>query len=313
MRSEISQHLDYFIPQLTVATLVSAWDLRRGLLAVADALRDGWATSPLAEPEVVIVDSGGYETASGADEGELVRDLRCAGSWTPADWQETLDLFGVPADNVVGVSFDRPGDPYREQIEQAQRELASRPHLAPLMLLKPEVKHSVHELPKLEAVADRLSFFAAVGVTEHELGGSLVARLQAVMALREMIERHRPGLPIHIFGALDPLFVPLYFAAGADIFDGLTWLRYGFDHGVALHRESAALLAGHLTEREDVRSRAVLTANVGELARLTHRLQRFAVERRDWAVFNHPDIQSRSRTLGTMLEDVFLSAKAGRH
>ena len=44
--------------------------------------------------------------------------------------------------------------------------------------------------------------------------------------------------PIHIFGSLDPVTTPLYFIAGADIFDGLSWLRYTFSNGDAYYMES---------------------------------------------------------------------------
>jgi len=311
VESEVSQHLDYFLDQLSTV-LVSAYDLHHGLLAAGKRVEEDWATSSLEQPDVVVLDSGGYETASGTDEGELIRDLRVTRDWEPPHWQQTLGWFGPACDNVVAVSFDRPGSPYVEQIERAQQELAPHGHLAPLMLLKPERIRGVHRFAELEAQVERLRFFSAVGVTEHELGGPLQARVEGVIELREMLSRHSMQLPIHIFGALDPLFVPLYFAAGADIFDGLTWLRYGFDHGLAVHRESAALLSGLLEERDDVRSRTVQTSNLGELSALTRRLQRFAVEGQDWSLFDHPDVRARSRSLGETLENVFLSAKAGR-
>ena len=37
------------------------------------------------------------------------------------------------------------------------------------------------------------------------------------------------GIPIHVFGSLDPLISPIYWLAGAEIFDGLTWINMAYD------------------------------------------------------------------------------------
>ncbi len=53
------------------------------------------------------------------------------------------------------------------------------------------------------------------------------------------IELRRVGLniPIHVFGSLDSITTLFYFVAGADIFDGLTWLRYAFRNGQTVYRQ----------------------------------------------------------------------------
>ena len=48
--------------------------------------------------------------------------------------------------------------------------------------------------------------------------------------------------PIHVWGGLDPISTPLYFFAGADIFDGVSWLRYAYYNGVAICSESHCVL-----------------------------------------------------------------------
>ncbi len=37
-------------------------------------------------------------------------------------------------------------------------------------------------------------------------------------------------IPLHIFGCLTPKEIIMYYLCGADIFDGLSWQRYFFDH-----------------------------------------------------------------------------------
>ena len=66
-----------------------------------------------------------------------------------------------------------------------------------------------------------LEGFDLVGVTEKELGNSLLNRLHNTSRLRMALDEVSNEAPIHVFGSLDPLNVPLYFAAGAEVFDGL--------------------------------------------------------------------------------------------
>jgi len=49
-------------------------------------------------------------------------------------------------------------------------------------------------------------------------------------------------IPIHIFGSLDPLTTILYFLAGAEIFDGLTWLRFGYHAGKTLYYQNYSVI-----------------------------------------------------------------------
>lgn len=312
-RSEVSEVLDFFADQLTVSFLVSAYDLHVRLLEAGDTVADpDWSASPLSRPRVLFMDSGGYEVRLGTDGGELVQDLRAPAShWDEEDHRAFLDRLPEAATNIAAVSWDREGAGYGEQVAQAQELLNGRPNIASVVLLKPTERDTRHRLPELEPVASRLAAFAVVGVTEHELGGSLLERVEAVMELRRLLTRASLDTPIHVFGALDPLYVPLYFAAGADIFDGLTWLRYAYWHGVAVHREHGGLLDGLLEAREDVRQRVVLAHNVNALGQLETKLRRF-VQEHDWDIFSDDAIRRGQQGLGEVLRDAYLSAMARR-
>ena len=48
--------------------------------------------------------------------------------------------------------------------------------------------------------------------------------------------------PIHVFGSLDTVTTPMYFLAGADIFDGLTWLRFAFHGGYTVYKHNYGAL-----------------------------------------------------------------------
>ncbi len=49
--------------------------------------------------------------------------------------------------------------------------------------------------------------------------------MQNIAKLRKALDKAGLNIPLHVFGSLDTVTTPLYFLAGADIFDGLTWLR----------------------------------------------------------------------------------------
>jgi hypothetical protein len=70
-----------------------------------------------------------------------------------------------------------------------------------------------------------------LGVTEKELGATVFACMKNIAQLRLEMEKKSLEIPIHIFGSLDPITSPLYYLSGADIFDGLSWLRYSFGNG----------------------------------------------------------------------------------
>jgi hypothetical protein len=312
-RSEASELLEFFGPELHESFLVSAYDLHHKLLTDGDLVERGeWGQSLLARPKVLFIDSGGYEIAPGADAGELLQDAREGRRpWDETTYAALLDRIPEQAGNCALVSFDRPGETYESQIAAAQALLAARRGAIPVMLLKPpNGRH--HEFRDLESSARRLGFCSIVGVTEHELGTTLVERIAALADLRDLLTRHRLSLPIHVFGALDPLFVPLYFAAGGDIFDGLTWLRYAYWHGLAIHHAQGPLLEGVLEQHDDVRRRTVAAKNLSDLAQLRLRLMRFVAEDGDWKIFNDVKVGVDGERASDILRDTYLSAMARR-
>jgi hypothetical protein len=52
--------------------------------------------------------------------------------------------------------------------------------------------------------------------------------MKAIAKIRREMNRNDINIPIHVFGSLDPVTTPLYYMSGADIFDGLSWLRFIF-------------------------------------------------------------------------------------
>jgi hypothetical protein len=120
-----------------------------------------------------------------------------------------------------------------------------------------------------------LNRFDVIGVTEKELGNSVLDRVRNLATLRTLLDDNGVRSPIHIFGGLDPLAVILYYVAGAEIFDGLTWLRYGFVDGVAVYRENFNVLKTPLDLLPPTARSHMLTSNLAQLQRLAHSMREY--------------------------------------
>lgn len=270
--------------------LISAFDIHYGQVLDPESLKNGFARSPYAIPQFLIIDSGWYEATTGSDLGEPYEETREPRAWT-------LELYGATVNSLAPdvkaalVSFDVHG-PYEEQISSAQEFFAEHPRFVRTFMLKPPGAGSYHQnqIKKLAPDADRLKAFDIIGITEKELGNTIVSRLKTLFELATTLDEAGVTAPIHVFGGLDPLYTPLYFAAGAEIFDGLTWLRYGYYEGMGLYRQSLPLLKRQFDKRLPF---AVLDAqadNLDAMRELSRELKVFADQNEDWNVLRNGSV-----------------------
>ena len=189
---------------------------------------------------LIIVDSGGYEML--VDEEGRRRGGNAdhaAYDWSASLYADTLAGIDAAAP-IIAVSYDNGRQSIGEQIEAA---LAARiTTVGSCILLKPEGSNFL----TIDAIAEdaaKLGAFDVIGVTEKEAGASLLDRLLFVARLRALLDDHGIPRPVHVFGALDPFMTPLFFVAGADIVDGITWLRFEFSDSGAHYLQSGAALA----------------------------------------------------------------------
>lgn len=274
---------------LTGALLISAYDLHHRLLPDAERLLGpSHGETMYATPALLIVDSGGYElNATDFEAGETHRDTYVPRPYGRAEFEAVADTLPKDRD-VLLVSYDEPvraGDSstaragYRGQREQAQAFFASRPHVRSDFLIKPEGLDAYLDVRALTGEAENLGVFDVVGVTEPELGRTLLDRLAALASLRALLDGSGcVHVPIHIFGCLDPVLTPLYFMAGGEIFDGLSWLRYAYIDNLSVHREQLAVLTGRSEEGEETRHLRRLMSNLDQLDQLHHSLARWHAE-----------------------------------
>jgi hypothetical protein len=275
-------HTETLVPSISEALLVSAFDIYHGFLTSSDAFRVGFAKSLYSNLRTIFIDSGWYEKNVGPSSGQWYHDVGDVTlKFELEDYIKLVESLD-PQLKAVLVAWDSSGT-YVEQIEVAQAFFAKHERFASSFLLKPEGARLHHDFRNLStADAARLKFFDVVGVTEKELGDSILSRLTALANLRSRLDEARVAAPIHVFGGLDPLFTPLYFAAGGEIFDSLAWLRYAFRDGMSVSRESVGVLDKSYEKRFPVATGHVQLRNLDALAELSRELKVFFHNRGDW-------------------------------
>lgn len=270
--AELIELIEWSKEFLVEACLLSAFDMHYGLCHPPEKI-------PL-NLDLTIIDSGGYEISESQDLSTVYSAPPKAKKWDRDKLKGTLERW--PADrNAIFVSYDNPNErfPFNVQVEHAANFSAAFPHQLHTLLLKPESKNqdTVRETIK-HAVADvdSLARFDVIGVTEKELGKSLFERMVSIATLRLAMDRGRISTPIHVFGALDPISVPHFFIAGAEIFDGLTWLRYGYYKGICIYRNNCSALKFDIKISDYILKSHLLSHNINDLTQLAGNLRVFA-------------------------------------
>lgn len=277
LSSEVAKMLKLTSEWITEVYLISAYDISRGHIPKPGDL-------PV-KPELIVVDSGGYEISSDYDMSEILRPSRRRGQrkWSLPELEKVMDDWPaqIPA---MFVNYDHPDErkSVTDQIRGA-RDLFRRHAKNQLQcfLLKEE-KTSQSTLKEAIASAmtqaEEFASFDVVAITEKGLGESPIDRMAAIARLRRALDEANCRMPIHVFGSLDPLSICLYTIAGAEIFDGLTWLRYAFaeDHQCVYTHSHATLRFGLNTSNALQRAR-VINDNIHYLRKLQDDLREFAV------------------------------------
>ena len=242
---------------LTESMLVSAYDIRYGHLP--KPVR--FPCTPL----LTLVDSGGYETGMDHDYSAVYSYDHKTQEWNSRSYQSVLDDWPgrIPA---AFVSFDKEsaGKTIPRQIAQAAELLSRYPQQLHTFLLKPTRKCRGLLQNTVNIAQPHLKEFAAfniIGVTEKELGRSMLGRMETIAKLRRGLDAVGVAAPIQVFGALDPLSSTLYCLAGAEIFDGLTWLRYSYRDGQCVYSHNYGVLHIGIDQEDDFVRSKVFSVN----------------------------------------------------
>lgn len=214
-------------------TLISAYDLHYQKIV-----------PPFDFPSLIFLDSGGYEASKDIELSDFGDKDHHPKEWTQEMYAAVIATW-QPAVPSVLISYDHPKERvgFAGQIERARSMASGRTDVMRELLLKPETTtQGFLKMDNLLPHVHRLADFDVIGITEKEIGDSLLDRMKNIAKLRRALTKAGIEVPIHVFGSLDTISTPMYFIAGADIFDGLTWLRFAFHDGLTIYKHNFGAL-----------------------------------------------------------------------
>ena len=218
---DIEMAIDIMSEIITDVSLISAYDIYHSK-----------ERFPKIEAQnLLFIDSGGYECSVDNNLTDIGFYKPSPNNWDTQKHIEAIDALSTPVPLVL-ISYDHPRQrcSIDEQIRSASVLFAGRDVLKEI-LLKSSSNSSPIDIGQVSQNIELLHEFDVLGVTEKELGATVLTRMKNIAHLRLEMETRGFEIPIHIFGSLDPITTPLYYLSGADIFDGLSWLRYSFGKG----------------------------------------------------------------------------------
>ena len=259
------------------------------------------------KPDLLFLDSGGYEISK--DQELSAVEIARPG---PKDWslEQLTDVLDKWPDEIatVLVSYDHPNErkSFGDQVKAARQLFKGRPHLTTFLIKPQTADEDTLNSALAEAMvhADELQGFDVIGVTEKEIGRSALERMVKIAKLRQAMDDSGLRMPIHVFGALDPLSACLYFLAGAEIFDGLTWIRYAYDdRGRCVYASNHGTIKFGLDVRENEIKSRFMAENVYMLQQLQRKLREFDIKEQFAKLEPHAKLlQDAADTLVTALQ-----------
>jgi hypothetical protein len=232
---EVGDIIEYCSELIDNVMLVSAYDLHYEKIK-----------PPFDFASLIFLDSGGYEASKDAELSDYGDKEHFPKEWSREFYEAQIAAWKTgPSTTSVIVSYDHPKERFyiRAQIDRASEMAAGRTDVLREILLKPEtVEQTRLQIEPIIKNVHRLADFDIIGMTEKELGNSIRERMTNIARIRRALTAAGLETPIHIFGSLDTVTTPMYFLAGADIFDGLTWLRFVFHNGYTIYKQNYSAL-----------------------------------------------------------------------
>ena len=276
------------VPSFSSCADIDVWNvirstrkfIRNQILISAYDIRYQKGTIPsLKNAELIFLDSGGYECGK--------EDLRSSFSrkanvqeWNKGIFSKIVEKWPRFPQNppTIIVSFDHPSlrESLDNQIRNAKEFFSEHDGVLHEFLIKPETKRSkTLNIKMIISRLSRMKNFDILGFAEKELGNSVLDRMISISRIRSAMDKKGIDIPLHIFGSLDPVTTPLYYFSGADIFDGLSWLRFSFYEGDAFYRDSLGpKIEGIDLSGERIWARTIFR-NLNYLIELRNKMERF--------------------------------------
>lgn len=273
--------------------LISAYDLSHKLIE-----------GPFDFAPLLFLDSGGYEASKEAELSDFGEREHHPLGWSEEQYAQQVANWSSLAQTIF-VTYDHPNERLRvaEQIKRANSLLPKKSGRIRELLLKPERTDQRFLKPRsvIDNV-DRLAEFQILGVTEKEIGASVLERMAHIAQIRLELDRAGLELPIHVFGSLDTITTLLYFVAGADIFDGLTWLRFAFKDGQTLYKQNYGALHLELNTKMHLIDGRCWNNNYYYLKNMELEMRRFLIKHDFKEFTHHSDFIRHAHT--SMMEEI---------
>jgi hypothetical protein len=267
--SEINGIFEVAKELITDTMLLSAYDLHyKHLPDIQHAI-----------PQITFLDSGGYEVSPGHDLSTVYHSRNSHDVWNASLLDGVLSRWPAHVPTVL-VNFDDGTTPQTitDQLSAA-RDLFNRyPKQLHCILIKPEPGQKYVPIEQVIGHINELSAFSIIGITEKELGKAMLDRMHGISRIRFALDDNGITAPIHVFGSLDPISSVLYFLSGAEIFDGLTWLRYGYHNGLAIYPQNFGNITVGITKLVSHMRADMLSRNINYLTELEMEMRIFAID-----------------------------------
>lgn len=248
---------------------VSEYIFKVSLVSAYDLYYDYINIENISCSNLVFIDSGKYET-------EILKNSRLLQKWNRDLYLNLINKL-TSLNQFVITSYDKK-EPTESQLISANKLFDEINHLefAKCFLYKPLSKKSNTIFVKdIQKNIDQFSDFDIIGLADKEIGDSLVNRCKTIVKIRSILCENGIDIPLHIFGSLDPLTIISYFLCGADVFDGLAWLKYTFYNQLAFYSNNYSLLNKQWTKSYDDIEMLNAKENLNTLDTLSTRLNNF--------------------------------------
>lgn len=202
--------------------LVSAYDIFYGFMPQDP---NDWPYT-----DYLFIDSGGYEISDAYDLSERNKFNYNVSAWDVDKMKQVYrTVTSCPkfsGATIVLSSYDLIGA-FKEQLDAALKLVEEFPNSLVNFIIKPACVFE-QLLEHIKENIEDLYQISILGLTEKELGDTVHTRLLNLISLKQLLDSLNWTGKIHIFGGLEPSLSILYYFAGADIFDGLSWqkIRY---------------------------------------------------------------------------------------
>lgn len=192
------------------AFLISAYDLYNSK-EKANFIKDISAASQ--NGFLVLMDSGHYEAYWHND-----------GNWTFDKFQGVLKNVEIDLCFSFDVFYDEKKK-LKEHIKETIKYVAMTGGAQKSGITIPIIHSTPKDLPEvIKKVVEGINP-EMIGITERELGDSLLERAKNLRFIRNELNKTRKDIPIHLLGTGNPTSLLIYFLCGADFFDALEWCK----------------------------------------------------------------------------------------